>query len=79
MRREHRRREPGRPQHEGKTTPAGWELTYERLDTTGASSGIVHMVYADINGKHYPCTWAEVSCADRAAADAICRSMRAKP
>lgn len=63
----------------GKITPAGWELTYEQLDTMGTPWGIVHMVYADINGKHYQCTWAEVSCADRAAADAICRSMRAKP
>ena len=63
----------------GATTQAGWELTYEQLDANGAPVGNVHMVYRDIGGGHYQCTWGEANCADRAGADAICRSMRAKP
>jgi len=62
----------------GKTTPTGWELTYEQIDTTGASIGKVHVVYADVAGGHYECTWAEVNCGDHAAADALCRSLRPK-
>ncbi len=62
----------------GKTTTPGWELTYEQIDGADASIGEVHIVYADLGGKHYQCTWAETNCADKKAADGICRSLRAK-
>jgi len=55
-----------------KTTANGWEITYASDD------GNAHILYADIAGGHYQCTYADVNCGDPAMADAICRSLRAK-
>ena len=65
--------------HTGVTTPTGWELTYRTArsdDATKTSS--VHLMYADLGGGHYECIYGEQNCPDIAAAEAICRSMRAK-
>ncbi len=45
-------------------------------DPTKTSS--VHPVYVEINGGHYECIYGEQNSRDLAA-EAICRSMRAKP
>ncbi|MBS2012213.1 MAG: hypothetical protein JST00_04970 [Deltaproteobacteria bacterium] len=63
----------------GQSTATGWELTYEQIGGSGASVGLVHVLYTDLGGKHYRCTWAEANCADKKAADALCRSLRPKP
>lgn len=61
-----------------KTTANTWEITYARTDAADAEPPNAHILYFDIAGGHYQCTYADVNCGDRAAADAICRSLRAK-
>jgi hypothetical protein len=64
----------------GKVTPTGWELTYDMPVTNDARiASQSHVLYADLAGGHYTCSYADVNCTDRAAAEAICRSMRPKP
>jgi hypothetical protein len=58
----------------GKATGTGWELTYDL-----PSGGKAHVVYADIAGGHFECSYADVNCPSPAAAEAICRSMRPAP
>jgi hypothetical protein len=60
----------------GKATPSGWDLTYDSADAADASSRKVHVIYADIAGGHFQCTYADVNCKDPAVAEAICRSLR---
>jgi hypothetical protein len=62
----------------GTVTQTGWELTYEHIDSSGASPGKAHVIYAYIAGKHYECSWADVNCPDPVAAEALCRSLRPK-
>lgn len=65
--------------HVGVTTPNGWELTYQtpRSDDPSKASR-VHLIYADVGGGHYECIYDEQR-SDPAVAEAICRSLRAKP
>jgi hypothetical protein len=66
-----------------KTTANGWELEYsQRLPPAapGASSKTtrVHVRYREVSGKYFHCSWADVNCPDTTAAEAVCRSMRAR-
>ena len=64
----------------GKVTSTGWELTYDMPGPSDArTSSKAHVLHADIAGGHFDCRYADVNCTDRAAAEAICRSMRPKP
>ena len=45
------------------------------LPGPGGKGGVV---YVDIAGGHFQCTYAEEKCTDPTAAEAICRSMRPK-
>jgi len=63
-----------------KATPTGWELTYDMPVTDDARPAAkAHELYADLAGGHFTCSYADVNCPDPAAAEAICRSLRAKP
>lgn len=66
--------------HTGVTTATGWEMRYRmpRSDDPTKTSG-VHLVYAELGGGNYECSYGEQSSRDLAAAEAICRSMRVKP
>jgi hypothetical protein len=66
--------------HTGVTTKTGWEMTYRnpRSDDPTKTS-LVRLIYADIGGGHYECIYDEQNCADPTVAEAICRSIRAKP
>lgn len=61
-----------------KKTANGWEISYARTDAADAEPPNAHILYFDIAGGHYQCTYADVNCGDPAMADAICRSLRAK-
>jgi hypothetical protein len=66
--------------HRGAPTSTGWEMTYTTKrsdDPTKPSTG--HLVYAELGGGNYQCSYDEQNCKDPAAAAAICRSMRIKP
>lgn len=56
----------------GQTTSTGFRLTYVM------ASGKAHVVYEEIAGRHFQCTFADATSPDRAAAEAICLSMRPK-
>ncbi len=60
----------------GKTTPTGFELVGDQTSPGGGPSTRFHEIYVDLAGGHYDCIYAEVNCADPAAAEAVCRSMR---
>ena len=63
-----------------KVTSTGWELTYDMPVTgNGKTATQAHELYADLGGGHFMCSYADVNCPDAAAAEAICRSLRAKP
>jgi hypothetical protein len=65
-------------------TSAGWDLTYDTQEEgaptskDGGSTSKTHIIYVELAGGNYQCTYGEVSCSDVAAAESICRSMRAK-
>ncbi len=61
----------------GKVTANGWELTYD-AEVYGTPTGRSRLFYAAVAGKHFTCIFAEPNCKDVAAAEAVCRSMRAK-
>jgi hypothetical protein len=62
----------------GKATKTGWELTYDMSREADGGTSKVHTLYFDVGGGHYRCTYNEADCADPAAAEAICRSIRPK-
>ncbi|MEO8701266.1 MAG: hypothetical protein ABI867_14550 [Kofleriaceae bacterium] len=59
----------------GKTTPTGFELAGVQTSPGGPSTPF-HEIYVDLAGGHYDCLYADANCADPAAAEALCRSMR---
>ena len=65
---------PGNANFRGKRAPHGWELTY---DMAGAPPVKVSLIYADLGGGHYECGWTSQS-PDVEAAEAVCRSVRAR-
>ena len=64
--------------HVGTATKTGWELTYDVRSEDSSSTSKVHIIYADVAGGHYQCSYDEASTGDPAVAEAICRSLRAK-
>ncbi len=60
----------------GKTTPTGWELVGDQTSPGGGPPTPFHEIYVDLAGGHYDCIYAAVNCADPAAAEAVCRSIR---
>jgi hypothetical protein len=62
-----------------KVTPTGWEVTYDSPRTSDGQGTIKNAVfYADLAGGHYTCRYMDINCPDKAAAEAICRSMLSK-
>jgi hypothetical protein len=58
-------------------TSAGWDLTYDTPRGDGSTS-VTHIIYVDIGGGHYECTYDEGNGGSAAAAEGICRSLRPK-
>ncbi len=60
-----------------KVTPNGWELTYDSV-VYGTPTGKFHVHYAVLAGRQFTCRFSDAGSKDVAAAEAVCRSMRAK-
>lgn len=66
--------------HRGSATTTGFEMTYQTQRSDDATkSSTAHLIYAELGGGNYQCSYDEQNGKDPAAAAAICRSLRSKP